>query len=366
MAGILTVNAGSTSVRLGLFEGGAVVAVEKLDAREGDEAAALARFLGEHRGAPPSAAVHRVVHAGPRFRATCAFDGRVRAEIERHAPLAPLHNPPTLAWEAACRARLGGGVASVAVFDSGFFADLPAAAATYALPRKLVDAHGLRRLGFHGLAHQSMIEAHARLRPAAASRVISFQLGGGCSVAAVRDGRPIDTSMGFSPLEGLVMATRPGDVDPGLLLHLLDAGDLDAAALRTLLNEGCGLAGLSGGAGGVRELLASPAPEARLALEVYAYRARKYLGAYLAALGGCDAVLFGGGAGEGSAELRAMIVAGLEPLGVALDAGANRDPGGNGRISAAGSPIEVWVMRTDEESILAREGAAWLATAPAQ
>ena len=146
-----------------------------------------------------------------------------------------------------------------------------------------------------------------------------------------------------------------------MVLHLLEAGGLDAGGLRSLLNQDCGLAGMAGGPGDVRALLASDAPEARLALEVYGYRARKYLGAYLAALGGCDAVLIGGGAGEGSAALRAMIVAGLEPLGLVLDADANRDAKANRRISDGASAIEVWVMRTDEEAILAREAAAWLA-----
>jgi acetate kinase len=251
-------------------------------------------------------------------------------------------------------------VPQLAVFDSGFFAELPAVAATYALPAELRARFGLRRLGFHGLAHRSMWRRFAELERGHTGRVISFQLGSGCSVAALRDGRPIDTSMGFSPLEGLVMATRAGDVDPGMLLHLMTEHGLTAAGLADLLNEASGLAGLSGQGGDMRALLASETAEARLAVDVYCYRARKYLGAYMAALGGCDAVLLGGGVAEKAPRIRAGILAELGALGIDLDAQLNATVKGEGRLSREGSTTAAFVVPTDEEAIMAEEASAWL------
>ena len=360
---ILTVNAGSTSVRLALFEddGGSVreLAGEKLPASAGEESAAFQAFLSRAAGGrAPELTVHRVVHAGPQLHTIQPFDAEVRAAVERMIPLAPLHNPPTLAWESACRARLPAATA-LAAFDTGFFHALPEAAATYALPRALAQRLGIRRLGFHGLAHLSMWRVFVALKPARHHRVISLQLGGGCSAAALRDGRPIDTSMGFSPLEGLVMATRAGDLDPGVLLHIMEQERLDPGQMRVLLNEQSGLAGLTGGTGDMRELLASSSGEAVLALDVYCHRVRKYLGAYLAVLGGCDAVLVGGGAGLGSPELRARLFAGLEPLGLVIDPEANRDARAPARLSLPDSAVDVWVIPTNEEQVLADEGLAW-------
>jgi acetate kinase len=360
---VLTVNAGSTSVRLALFADTAGdprrLALERSPAVPGREGEVLARFLaGAGAGAPVSRVAHRVVHAGSRLRHTVRFDDDVRAEVERMIPLAPLHNPPTLAWLAACGEQLPAAV-PLAVFDSAFFAGLPEVAATYAVPRAVAERHGLRRLGFHGLAHRSMAEDFAALASGQRRRIISLQLGGGCSAAALLDGRPIDTSMGYSPLEGLVMATRPGDLDVGLLLHLVEREGLDLAGARRLLDEDSGLAGISGLSGDVRRLLASDQPAAALALDVYCYRARKYVGAYLAALGGADAVLIGGGAGEGAPALRARIFTGLEGLGIQLDPVRNQEARAPARISADASAIELWVMPTDEERVLAAEALAW-------
>jgi acetate kinase len=190
--------------------------------------------------------------------------------------------------------------------------------------------------------------------------VISFQLGSGCSAAALADGRPVDTSMGFTPLEGLVMATRCGDLDPGLVLHLQSAGGIAPAELGRLLEERSGLAGVSGTDGSFRTLLARTDPAACLAVELFCYRARKYLGAYLAALGGCDAVLFGGGVAEKSPLVRQRILENLASLGLVFDPARNTAVGDDGRLTADGSPIEAWVLPTDEEAILAQEASGWL------
>ena len=258
---VLTVNAGSSSVRFAAFapEG------ESLSRRASghfpgewtDPAAMLRAFLKGHGIGAVAAVAHRIVHGGARLTAPCRIDAAVEAEIERLVPLAPLHNPRALEWIRACRALLGAETTQVAVFDTAFYGSLPEVAATYALPRALCAHHGVRRYGFHGIAHQAMWRRWCELAPdlATGGRVISLQLGAGCSITAVRDGQVVDTSMGFSPLEGLVMATRPGDVDPGLLLFLQRAERLTPERMERLLNEEAGLLGLSGASGDMGALL---------------------------------------------------------------------------------------------------------------
>ena len=362
---VLTVNAGSSSVRLAAFAPEEaelrVRGVERHDLGAGSPGELLAAFVKRHLPARPRLVAHRVVHGGARLTSTRRIDAGVEAEIERIAPLAPLHNPVALAWIRAAREVLGADVPQVAVFDTAFYAQLPAVAATYALPRELSTRHGLRRYGFHGLAHQALWSRWRELRPDVpdGGRVISFQLGAGCSVTAIDRGRPLDTSMGFSPLEGLVMATRSGDVDPGLVTFLQRVEGLSAADMGRLLNESSGLLGVSGLSGDLRLLLAADDPRARLAVQLYCYRARKYLGAYLAVLGGADAILFGGGVGENAAVVRAGILDGLDWAGIRLDAAANTAAvGREGRISAADSGIEAWVIAVDEAHILAQEALA--------
>jgi acetate kinase len=289
------------------------------------------------------------------------LDDAVEGEIRRLAPLAPLHNPVALKWVAACRAEFGANAAQVAVFDTAFYAALPEVAATYALPRALSRKHGIRRYGFHGLAHQAMWRRwralHPQVRPGGCA--ISLQLGAGCSITAVRDGCAVDTSMGFSPLEGLVMATRSGDIDPGLLLFLQRAEGLTPEQMERSLNEESGLLGLSSASGDMRKLLTAKDDAAQLAVEVYCYRARKYVGAYLAALGGTQAILFGGGVGEHAPPVREKILAGMHRLGIVLDADANRAAiGAEALISRRGSEVEVWVIPVDEARILAEEAVA--------
>jgi acetate kinase len=355
---LLTVNTGSSSVRLDWFDTSrdAVHATAhshySLDA---PPEKLLREFL---QGRTPRIVAHRVVHGGADLTAPCLIDSAVEQEIERLASLAPLHNPRALTWMRACRALLGTQLAQVAVFDTAFYAALPEAAHTYALPHALTQQHAIRRYGFHGLAHQAMWQGWCGLQPqrAGRGRVISLQLGAGCSISAIADGAPQDTSMGFSPLEGLVMATRSGDVDPGVLLYLQRECGMTVAALDHMLSQESGLLGLSGVSGDMRELFASNEPRARLAVDVYCYRARKYIGAYLAVLGGADAIILGGGVGEHAPQIRARILQGMEWTGIALDATHNHAAVGvDALISSADSQIAVWVLAVDEAAILAKE-----------
>ena len=365
---VLTVNTGSSSIKLAAFASDAtglrVCGAARYESNTTDPCARLKIFMEQHAIVPPQLIAHRVVHGGAHLTSSRRIDAAVEAEIERIAPLAPLHNPLALAWIRACRTVLGPEVPQVAVFDTAFYASLPEVAATYALPQELSTRHSLRRYGFHGLAHQAMCRRWQALHPEirGGGRVISFQLGAGCSVTASDWGIARDTSMGFSPLEGLVMATRSGDVDPGLVTYLQQVESLSAEEVARLLNHQSGLLGVSGLSADMRELLATDDPRARLAVALYCYRARKYLGAYLAVLGGADAILFGGGVGENAAAVRAEILGGLEWTGIHLDAAANlASAGREGCISTPDSRIQVWVIPVDEAQILAQEALAVMA-----
>lgn len=354
---VLTLNAGSSSVRMALFDGSAAPLKQARYPLADDSAPQLLRrFLAQ----PPEVAIdivaHRVVHGGESLVAPTLIDAAVEAEIERLTPLAPLHNPVALDWIRRCR-ELFRDVPQLAVFDTALFASLPAAAREYALPRALSERQRVRRYGFHGLAHTAMWRRWRALRPQVQDGgcAISFQLGAGCSVTAFERGVPRDTSMGFSPLEGLMMATRGGDLDPGLLLHLQRQEQLAPGALEQILNRDSGLQGVAGESD-MQKLLARDDDAARLALDMYGYRARKYLGAYLAVLGGAEAVLFGGGVGENAPAIRARILAGMEWAGIALDARANdAATGTEARISRPNSKVECWVVPVDESAVLAKE-----------
>jgi len=365
---ILTVNTGSSSVRLALIEHGTgnhemAGARARLDASNGSPVDQLSHFLVNRPEV--DAVAHRVVHGGGRLVMPTLLDAAARAEIQRMAAFAPLHNPRALAWMRACDEVLGVSIPQVAVFDTAFFSTLPAIASMYALPYKLSERHAIRRYGFHGLAHQAMWQRwHARTaQPVGHGRVISLQLGSGCSIAAIADGRPLDTSMGFTPLEGLMMATRCGDLDPGVVTYLVRASAYPPEELEAILNEQSGLLGVSGSSADMRALLASPEPAARLAIDLYCYRARKYIGAYLAVLGGADAILFGGGVGENAPDIRARILAGLEWAGIKLDTARNDNTVGEvACISQAGHDTEVWVIPVDEARTLAEAAMTRLTT----
>ena len=359
MTVILTVNAGSSSVRLAAFNS---PSLEELAARHYDSVSPeagrnFARQLRELGTPAPAAVVHRIVHGGARLTRPCRIDAAVEREIEALTPLAPLHQPAALALVRAAREVLGPAVPQLAVFDTGFYSNMPLTAQSYALPALLREKHGVRRYGFHGIAHQSMLESWQRRQPSAAkeARVISLQLGAGCSVTASIGGQPVETSMGFSPLEGLVMATRSGDVDPGALLYLQTRCGISPSELMDLLNRQSGLLGLSGISANVSELLASDLDAARIALDVYCHRISRYLGAYLAVLGGADAILFGGGVGENVPVIRSRVLATLGFAGITIDPDINnRCRGTEAMLSVPGAPVQVWVFAVDEARVMAR------------
>jgi acetate kinase len=297
---------------------------------------------------------HRVVHGGPDLWAPAVVDDGVLDTLARYTELAPLHNGPALAAIRAGRVALPD-VPHVAVFDTGFHRDLPVVARTYALPRAVTEQQALRRYGFHGISCEYVVRRLDELGVRPARRTVICHLGAGASVTAVRDGRSVDTSMGFTPLEGLVMATRSGDVDPGLLLYLQRHLGLDAAALEHLLERESGLRGLGGGSGDFVELERAAGEgdaAASLALDVFAYRVRKYLGAYWAVLGGVDVVAFTGGIGEHSAAARARILDPMAGLGWRLDPAANEAGAPERQVGSARPAI--WVVPAQEAAQIGR------------
>jgi acetate kinase len=333
---VLVVNAGSTSLKLSaVAEDDSSEPVASLDA------------------APEVAAVaHRVVHGGSRFREPVLVDDEVRRELGALSELAPLHNTPALKAIDEARQALPG-VPHVAVFDTAFHATIPPEASTYALPRSWREEWGIRRYGFHGL---SVVWAAERVPE---PRLVVCHLGGGCSVSAVRDGSSVDTTMGFSPLEGVPMATRAGSIDPEILLYLQRHGAASPDELEEALEHGSGLLGL-GGSARVEELEASDAPEAKLALAVFCYRVALAAGAMATALGGLDALVFTAGVGEGSPLVREQVCGRLAFLGVELDPVANREPLPDADVAKAGSGVRVWVVHAREDVVAARAARALL------
>lgn len=394
---ILVLNAGSSSLKVCLVEATGADAVARVETRSlargtvtgiggeatvtlqregsahvfkrriGDHAAAFAWGFEGLDGQPIDAVGHRVVHGG-RYRTAVVIDGAVAAEIERLSELAPLHNPPCLQGIAAARAALGPGVPMVAVFDTAFHRTLPERAASYALPETLVARHGIRRYGFHGIAHASLAAGYEALtgRPLSGTRLITLHLGNGCSATAICDGRSVETSMGFTPLEGLVMGTRSGDLDPAVVPYLVRREGVSADDVERWLNERSGLLGVSGLSSDMARLLAAAEqdrhPGAQRAIDLFCYRVRQYVGAYLAVLGGADAVVFGGGIGERAPAIRASICEGLAWCGLRLDAARNAAaadlaPGAGARVSRDDSALAAYVVAVDEESWIARETA---------
>jgi acetate kinase len=322
---VLVVNAGSTSLKLSLVGAdGSAEPVASLAAAPRDV----------------EAVAHRIVHGGERFREPVVIDDEVERELAALVDLAPLHNAPALTALERTRRALPD-VPHVAVFDTSFHATLPPEAATYALPHRFRAEHGIRRYGFHGLSVQWAAEQ------VQAARLVVCHLGGGCSVTAVRDGRSADTTMGFTPLEGVPMATRAGSVDPGALLHLLRGGRLSIEELDRALEHESGLLGL-GGSEDPRKL------EGTLALEVYTYRIAGAVAAMAVALGGLDALVFTAGVGEGSAYVRAEICARLGFLGVELDPAANENAVPDADVASPKSAVRVVVVHAREDVVAAR------------
>jgi acetate kinase len=352
IARILVPNLGSTSLKYQLLE----MPEERLLDRGRFERLttaaeyrdALGRIVARH-AASLSAIGLKAVHGGPCFRGTFLVTGEVLAALREYEAAAPLHNPIYLAAIETLR-ELTAKVPLVAVFETGFHRTIPDYAAAYGVPRRWREGFGIQRYGFHGASHGYISQ---RVR---ASRLVSCHLGGSSSICAIRDGVSIDTTMGFSPQSGLENATRHGDLDAFAVLFVMDRlGYTTAQAREELLREG-GLAGLSGIPGGdVRDLESAGTPEARLALEVFAYQVRKTIGAYAAALGGLDAVAFTGGIGENSGALREACCRDLEFLGLCLDPARNRHGSGDRLVSSDESRVAVWAVGTNEELIVARE-----------
>jgi acetate kinase len=305
---------------------------------------------------------HRVVHGGEKFTQSTRVDDDVRRQLEELIDLAPLHNPHNLRGISAARAVVGPGVPQVAIFDTAFHHTLPETAFVYAIPYQLYRRYGVRRYGFHGTSHRYIAYRYRQLtgRAREATKIVTLHLGNGASACAIVEGKSIDTSMGFTPLEGLVMGTRSGDLDPAIIDFVSAKEGLNFNEMESMLNKQSGLLGISGLTPDMRELLAEEAENgdrrARLAIDIFCYRARKYIGAYLAAMNGADAVILSGGIGENSPEIRRRICAGFEWMGIELDDAKNKAlAGGEGRIDGPKSRVEVWVIPTDEELLIARD-----------
>ncbi|HEY0700147.1 MAG TPA: acetate kinase [Micromonospora sp.] len=365
MARVLVLNCGSSSLKYRLYDGATV------------RGTGLVERIGEGGDAPPehrtalrdvlagldltglTVVGHRVVHGGLRFTEPTLVDDRVFAAITDLVPLAPLHNPANLAGIAVARELLPD-VPQVVVFDTAFHRTLPEAAATYAIDRSVAEEHRIRRYGFHGTSHAYVSRRTAELlgRPYDEVNSICLHLGNGASASAVAGGRSVATSMGMSPLEGLVMGTRSGDIDPAIVFHLHRAG-MPVEEIDRLLNQHSGLYGLCG-ANDMREVLrrrSAGDPAAGLAFDVYCRRIREYVGAYYALLGRLDAITFTAGVGEHAAPVRAAALAGLERLGITVDPERNAATGDR-VVSPAGAPVTVCVVATDEEREIARQALA--------
>jgi len=375
---VLVLNSGSSSLKYAVVDvdSGVQVAdgiVERIgDSEVADHAAAMQIVFDELADdmAGLVAVGHRVVHGGPDLYRPTLIDDRLIAELEELAPLAPLHNPPAVLGILVARKALPD-LPHVAVFDTAFFHDLPAAAATYAIDREIAEQWHIRRYGFHGTSHRYVSEQVAAFVgvPLAELNQIVLHLGNGASASAIAGGRPIDTSMGLTPLEGLVMGTRSGDIDPGVITYLWRTAKMSVEDIESMLNRRSGVRGLGGEIDfRVLHKRIESGPEsdratARLAYDVYIHRLRKYVGAYLALLGGADVITFTAGVGENDAAVRRDALSGMASLGIEVDehlnASTSREPR---RISSDTSRTTVLVIPTDEELAIARACVDLLAT----
>lgn len=302
---------------------------------------------------------HRVVHGGEDFSSTTEITDAVKNKIKELSPLAPLHNPPNLIGIEVAE-KIFTNARQVGVFDTAFHQSIPNYAYRYAIPNELYDNYGIRVYGFHGTSHRYITKRAASLlnKPLSEVNIITIHLGNGASMAAVKNGKSIDTTLGLTPLPGLVMGTRSGDIDPGVIFYLNETLGYELKDIKNLLNKDSGLKGLAGDNDmrGVSERAESGDAVAKLALEVYSYRIKKYIGAYLAAIGtSLDAIVFTAGVGENSAVIREMSVANLEHLGIDIDLNLNQKRGNERKISSGNSAIDIWVIPTNEELEIARQ-----------
>jgi acetate kinase len=375
---LLTINAGSSTVKAALFDDEAAreiasVVVEGTPDSAAESLEKALRSLGVQAPGEAEeirAVGHRVVHGGTELREAVRIDDRVKGAIRRFSRFAPLHNPPALAALEAAERRFPN-LPQVAAFDTAFFADLEPRAFIYPLPYAWYAEWGIRRFGFHGLSHgycamraTEMLAglgggpARAPSPEAGSTRLVILHLGNGCSASAVRGGRAVATTMGFTPLEGLMMGTRPGSVDPGVLVHVMREHGLDTEALDRALHHESGLLGVSGVSGDYREVDAAARAgneRARLALALYADRARAAIGALAVTMGGVDALVFTAGVGENAGELRAAVCDGLECFGLHMDRSANKAATPDTDVAAPDSPGRILVLHTREDLMLARE-----------
>jgi acetate kinase len=386
---ILVFNCGSSSLKFELLEIGADGALRERIARgvfeeigphahakmtAGDRALDAAAPVANHAEAAVraidwlnegdseaqlDAIAHRIVHGGDHVSEPVIADDGVIKALDDASRFAPLHNPPAIATLREVREKFPK-VPSIVVTDTAFHRTLPLLARTYGIPRAIAARHGIHRFGFHGIGHSWMLDRYAEIvgRPAATLNLITLQLGAGCSAAAIREGKSIDTSMGLTPLEGLMMATRSGDLDPAIFSLLATSEGLSPTEVERILNRESGLIGVSGISGDMRELETAARggnADAALAIEMFCYRVRKYIGAYAAVLGRVDAIIFGAGIGEHSANVRAQVCTGLDLVGISIDKARNEAADGREAcFSADGSRIELWVVPLDEELQIAR------------
>jgi acetate kinase len=377
---VLVINSGSSSLKFQLLDpdsgveraGGGIQQIGEPSSRAADHEEALRlafQQLAESgidlKSCDLLAVGHRVVHGGKNFYQPTLLDDDRIAELEKLSELAPLHNPPAVQGIKVAR-KLLPDVPHIAVFDTAFFYNLPAAAATYAMNRELAERWHIRRYGFHGTSHRYVSEQAAAFldRPLESLNQIVLHLGNGASASAITGGLPADTSMGLTPLEGLVMGTRSGDIDPGVISYLWRTANMSVDKIESMLNSQSGVWGLAGERDFRRlhQMIESGDGAAQLAYDVFIHRLRKYIGAYLAVLGHTDVLTFTAGIGENDAVVRRDAVAGLGGLGIVLDEERNlSDEGGARRISADDSPVVVLVVTTNEELAIARDCAALLA-----
>ncbi len=312
---------------------------------------------------------HRVVHGGEAFQASVLIDQRVMADIERCIELAPLHNPANLKGIEAIASMIPK-VPQVAVFDTAFHQSMPPRAYMYATPYSLYKKYGIRRYGFHGTSHRYVSEKAAEFlgRPLESLKLITAHLGNGASMSAIQNGKSVDTSMGLTPVEGLVMGTRSGDLDLGVLTFLMDKEELSLQSANSIINKHSGMLGISGISSDMREIEAAADQDnrrARLALDVYAYRARKYIGSYIAAMNGLDALVFTGGVGENSRTIRRLICQEMDYLGLEMDTERNQANPKPGDVATPASRARILIMPTNEELVIARDTLAIVGAADA-
>lgn len=355
---ILTLNAGSSNLKFGLYDaervritGGKIETMGEAASRD-----AISQVEAALGGKRPALVGHRIVHGGPDFAGPAVLDEAAIAKLESLSPMAPLHQPQSLALVRAMAARYPD-VPQIGCFDTAFHATLAPEAWRYALPRAL-EHMGIRRYGFHGLSYEYIAQQLHELAPAqAGARIIIAHLGAGSSLCAIRNGKSVDTSMGFTPLDGLAMATRCGALDPGVVLYLLEKLRMTPAEVQELLYRKSGLLGVSGLSGDMRILLASKDVHAREAVELYVFRVAREIGALVASLDGLDGLVLTGGIGENAAEIRSRICSRLSWLGISLNEDQNAR---NATVIGTPGSAGVWVVPTDEENVIARQASFFL------